>query len=157
MLAVACTAPDHGRLRPWRFLVLEGAALEELGEAYARAAAARDPQAGADVLDRARGKPQRSPVLVAVIARLTPHETVPAWEQLIAAGAAAHNLCIAATAHGYGSMWRTGWYARHPQVLAHLGVGAEEQLVALIHLGSVAEGYRPPPREVDTSCVTWRR
>ncbi len=157
MLAAACTAPDHGKLRPWRFLVLEGDALGRLGDAYARALAVRDPAATAEDLDRARGKPQRSPVLVAVIAQFTPHATVREWEQLIAAGCAAHNLCLAATAYGYGSMWRTGWYAEHPEVLAHLGLDADERLVALVHLGSVAEGFAPPPRTVDTSCVTWSR
>lgn len=157
MLAAACTAPDHGKLRPWRFLVLEGESLERLGEAYVRALADREPAATLEDFDRARGKPQRSPVLVAVIAQLTPHATVREWEQLIAAGCAAHNLCIAATAHGYGSMWRTGWYVEHPQVLAHLGLDANERLVALVHLGSVQEGFAPPPRTVDTSCVTWAR
>ena len=157
LLAAACTAPDHGKLRPWRFLVLEGDALRRLGDAYARALSAREPTATAEDLDRARGKPQRSPVLVAVVARLTPHATVREWEQLVAAGCAAHNLCIAATAHGYGSMWRTGWYAEHPEVLAHLGLDANERLVGLVHLGSIEEGFTPPPRTVDTSCVSWSR
>ncbi|MFP4634389.1 MAG: nitroreductase [Nitriliruptoraceae bacterium] len=156
MLAVAATAPDHARLRPWRFVVLEGEALAELGEAYARALVARDPQASDEQLERARGKPQRSPTLVAVIARLTSHETVRDWEQLAATGAAAHNLCIAATAYGYGSMWRTGWYAEHPLVLAHLGVDAGERLVALIHLGTPVEGYTPRPREGTLPPVSWR-
>lgn len=156
MLAVAGTAPDHGRLRPWRFVVLEGAALAALGEAYAQALAARDPQASAEQVARTRDKPQRSPTLVAVIARLTPHQTVRDWEQLVATGAAAHNLCIAANAYGYGAMWRTGWYAEHPVVLAHLGVDAGERLVALIHLGTVVAGYSPPPRETTLPPVSWR-
>ncbi len=156
MLRVACTAPDHGRLQPWRFVVLEGSSRSELGAAFARAEAERDPEASDEVVVKAARKPLRAPVIVVVLGRSVSHPKVPDWEQLVAAGCAAQNLCVAATAHGYGSMWRTGWYGEHPAVRSHLGLDEQEQVVGFVYLGTVAEGYRPPPREVDLGCVTWR-
>lgn len=154
MLEAACTAPDHGLLRPWRFVVLQGAAREELGRAFARAQAARDGD-GADAASAA-AKALRAPVIVVVIARLATHPKVREWEQLVAAGCAAQNLCVAATAHGYGSMWRTGWQAEHPEVLATVGLDERERIVGFVYLGTIAEGFEPPPRQVDTACVTFR-
>lgn len=155
MLTAACAAPDHGRLRPWRFLVLEDGALEELGTALARAQAARAPDATTEELERTAAKAQRAPTIVVAIARSVPHAKVREWEQLVAAGCAAQNLCLAATALGYGSMWRTGWFAEHPVVLAHLGLAEDERIVGMIYLGTVDEAQRIPPRELDTGCVTW--
>ncbi len=155
MLAAACTAPDHGRLRPWRFIVLRDRARGDLGEAFARAQADREPDATDDDAAKVAAKAQRAPVIVAVVARTTPHPKVREWEQLVAAGCAAQNLCLAATALGFGSMWRTGWLAEHPIVLAHLGLDLDEQLVGMIYLGSIADDHRLPPREIDTTCVTW--
>ena len=156
MLEAACTAPDHGRLRPWRFIVLRGRALEELGASFARAQAAKTPDASSTELGRIAAKAGRAPVIVTVVGRTIPHPKVRPWEQLVAAGCAAQNLCIAATAYGFGSMWRTGWLAEHPEVLSHLGVDERERVVGFIYLGTVVDGSTPAPREVDTSCVRWR-
>lgn len=156
MLEVAGTAPDHGRLHPWRFIVLRGTAREDLGAAFARAVAHRTPDTPAAELDKVARKALRAPVIVAVVARTVPHRKVQPWEQVVAAGCAAQNLCIAATAHGFGSMWRTGWLAEHPAVLTHLGLDADERIVGLIYLGTVPAGFHPPPRESATSGVTWR-
>ena len=154
MLEAACTAPDHGLLRPWRFVVLRGGAREDLGRAFARAEVARGAE-GCDP-DAAAAKALRAPAIVVVIGRVTPHPKVREWEQLVAAGCAAQNLCVAATAHGYGSMWRTGWQAEASEVLAALGLDEDEQIVGFVYLGTVAEGFEPPPRVVDTGCVVWR-
>jgi nitroreductase len=134
MLAAADTAPDHGRLRPWRFVVVTDDVRERLADAYAAAAAARgeDPEAVA----RARSKPLRGPCLVAAIARTVPHPKVPAWEQLVAAGCAVQNLCLAATALGFGSAWRTGSAVEDPGVRAVLGLSEDERLIGLVHLGT---------------------
>jgi nitroreductase len=156
MLEVACTAPDHGKLRPWRFIVLRGRALEELGASFARAQSAKTPDASPTELDSIARKALRAPVIVTVVGRTTPHPKVRPWEQLVAAGCAAQNLCIAATAYGFGSMWRTGWLAEHPEVLAHLGVDERERVVGFVYLGTVVDGFQPAPREVDASCVSWR-
>lgn len=134
MLAAAETAPDHGRLRPWRFLLLDGPARDRLSTAYAQAQSERG--ADPDAVRRASSKPLRGPCVIVAFARTVAHPTVPAWEQLVAAGCAVHNLCLAATALGFGSAWRTGWFVTAPQVRAALGAAADEQVIGLIHIGT---------------------
>ena len=137
MLAAADAAPDHGRLRPWRFHILDGAVRDRLSEAYGAAAAAGG--GGAEAVARARSKPLRGPCLVAAVARTVPSPKVPAWEQLAAAACAVQNLCLAATALGYGSAWRTGTAVDDDGVRAVLGLGPEERLIGFVHLGTPAK------------------
>lgn len=141
MFAAAETAPDHGRLHPWRLLLLDEPTRERLSVAYAQAQSERD--ADPDAVRRASSKPLRGPCVVAAFARTVEHPSVPAWEQLVAAGCAVHNLCLAATALGFGSAWRTSWFVTAPQVRAALGAADDEQVIGLIHLGT--------PRPVSTS------
>lgn len=134
MLEAADAAPDHGRLHPWRLLVVDDATRQRLADAYADAAAARGEDA--ETVARARSKPLRGPLLIAAVARTVPHPKVPAWEQLVAAGCAVQNLCLAATALGYGSAWRTGTAVEDPGVRAVLGLGEDERLIGLVHIGT---------------------
>ena len=156
LLEAAATAPDHGLHRPWRFVVLRGAARERLGDAFATALLARRPDCDEAALQADRGKPLRAPVLVAVISSPVPSPKAPEWEQLASAAAAAQNLLLAAHADGWGAMWRTGWFTEAEQVRAELGVAAHERCVGLIYLGTPAAG--PPPRPaVDVEALTeWR-
>ena len=134
MLAAADAAPDHGRLHPWRLEVLDDATRSRLAEAYAAAAAAHGEDA--DGVARARSKPLRGPLVVAAVARTVAHPKVPAWEQLAATACAVQNLCLAATALGYGSAWRTGTAVEDPGVRGVLGLGADERLIGFVHLGT---------------------
>lgn len=152
LLQAAVAAPDHGQLRPWRFVVVQGEGLVELGSVFAQAHAAREPWADAGALEKTAAKPLRAPMVVAVIcAPITAAEAwsgkdIPAWEQLAAVSAAAQNLCLAAHALGFGSMWRTGWYGEAPEVRGALGMTAAEQLVGWIYLGTIPEGATIAPR-----------
>lgn len=133
-------APDHGRLRPWRFVVLEGAARAKLGDAMADMLRAKVPDATADQLAAERNKPMRAPVIVAVAAKITKGK-IPEIEQVLAAGAAAQNMFLAANALGYGVMWKTGGAAYDPKVKVLLGLAPEDHIVALLYLGTTtAEG-----------------
>ncbi|MGA1775398.1 MAG: nitroreductase family protein, partial [Nitriliruptoraceae bacterium] len=105
-------------------------------DAYAAAAAARGEDA--DGVARARSKPLRGPLVVAAVARTVPHPKVPDWEQLAAAACAVQNLCLAATALGYGSAWRTGTAVEDPAVRAVLDLGDDERLIGFVHLGTPA-------------------
>ncbi len=136
MLDAADAAPDHGRLHPWRLEVLDAATRSRLADAYAAAAAARGEDA--DGVARARSKPLRGPLVVAAVARTVPHPKVPDWEQLAAAACAVQNLCLAATALGYGSAWRTGAAVEDPAVRAVLDLGDDERLIGFVHLGTPA-------------------
>ncbi len=146
LLQAAVAAPDHGRLRPWRFVVVDGPGLDRLGAAYAAAHAEREPGAGADAWAAARDKPRRAPLIVAVVARPTPARKVPDWEQLASAACAAYGICLAAHALGYGAMWRTGWYGDAPAVRELLGLADRETVAGWIYLGTVPDDCVPAPR-----------
>src|SRR5215813_1224421 len=89
LIEAALRAPDHGRLRPWRFLSVRADGRKRLGEVLALALKRRDPEAGPDLLERERLKPLRAPLILIVAARITANPKIPAVEQLLSAGAAA--------------------------------------------------------------------
>lgn len=156
LFRAALRAPDHGQLRPWRFLTVEGEARVRLGELFASALLAGNPEAKPEALDKARGMPLRAPLLVVVIARLSEHAKVPQQEQLLSAACAAHGLLLAAQAQGFGAVWRTGELASDAQVLAGLGLAANERIVGFVYLGSF-EGARrtPAPLAVADFVGSW--
>lgn len=154
LLLAACAAPDHARLRPWRFIVVEDTALTTLGDAFAAAHAEREPHASAAELDRTRSKPLRAPMIVVVVASPREHPKVPAWEQRAAAACVAHGLTLAAHARGYGAMWRSGWFGDEPKVRAHLGLLDTEDVTGWIYLGTPV-GPDPAPRAETEPPVTW--
>ncbi len=136
ILKAAVTAPDHGGLRPWRFIKIDGRARENLGQIFCEAAQQQSPDIDADALSAIRGKPLRSPMIVAVVAAVKDHPKIPDQEQLFSAAAAAQNLQLAANALGYGSIWLTGPYARDTYVSEKLGLKPKECIVAFIYLGT---------------------
>src|SRR5687767_9423364 len=154
LLVAACAAPDHGRLRPWRFVVVDGPARERLGEAFAAATIERNPAATPTELARARAKPLRAPLIVVVVATPRPHPRVSMREQRAAAACVAHGLVLAAHASGVGAMWRSGWYGDAPAVHAHLGLDEAEEVTGFIYLGTPS-GPTPAPRTPFEPPVTW--
>lgn len=143
--AAALTAPDHGAIRPWRFLTVEGEGLRRLGEVFA-AAAQRE---GADEKDveNARGKALRSPLLIVCAAKVNPsHPKVPAVEQVIAAGCATQNLLTAFHAMGFGAVLVTGGRAYDAGVKQALGLAAEDAIVGFLHVGTAQQPQRPRTR-----------
>lgn len=147
LVEAAARVSDHGRLQPWRLLAIHGEARGALGRALVALREARG-----EVLDEAvRSKDlQRfahAPLVLAVIARITPEHKIPEVEQLLSAGALAQNLLIGACALGYGAQWLTGWPAYDTQAQRTLGLEAHERIVAFIHIGTphgeVAERDRP--------------
>jgi nitroreductase len=145
MLECASRAPDHGRLRPWRFIVIRGAARERLGELMAGQLRRRQPAASPEALQREREKPLRAPLIVAVAAVCNAAARIPAIEQTLAAGAAAQNMMLAATALGFGAMWKTGDAAYEQTVKAALGLEAADAIVGFLYIGTAAADAVPPP------------
>jgi len=153
VLAAAAAAPDHGELRPWRFVVLAGEAKDAFGAVLAGAYLARCRAAGTSPTDgqvaKERTKLGRAPVVVVVAAVHRPSDLIPWAEQLAAGAAAAENALVAATALGYGSMWRTGDPVRDPAVKAALGLAGDDAIVGFLYLGTPADGATRPPRRPD--------
>jgi nitroreductase len=145
LLECASRAPDHGRLRPWRFIVIRGAARERLGELMADQLRRKQPGASAESLQRERQKPLRAPLIVALAAVCDASARVPAIEQILAAGAAAQNIMLAATALGFGAMWKTGDAAYDDAVKTALGLEAGDAIVGFLYLGNVTADAVPPP------------
>ncbi|MBI2379313.1 MAG: nitroreductase [Gammaproteobacteria bacterium] len=144
MFQAALRAPDHGALKPWRFLVVEGEGLMRLGEAMADAAVADNPALGQDKLDKARQNPLRAPMVIVAAARVVEHPKVPAVEQLLSAGAAVQNLMLAAHAQGYAAMWRTGDLAYSRRFMDALGLAPDERIVGFIYAGTPTGPAREP-------------
>lgn len=137
LLQAAAAAPDHGRLRPWRFIVLAGAVREAFISAAAEAKRARLPGMTAEQLAAEREKIGRSPVIVVVGCAVQREQTkVPEIEQVVAVAAAAQNLFLAAHDLGYGVMWKTGPAAYDPAVKATVGLRPDDHIVAIMHLGA---------------------
>jgi len=144
LFQAALRVPDHGWLRPWRFLCIEGAARNRLGDLFAATVLQKDPAASQQVLERARSLPLRAPLLVVVIARLRPSR-IAEIEQLLSAGCAAHAIVLAAHAQGIGAIWRTGEMAYENHVAQGLGLDENERMVGFIYLGTVSAERRSPP------------
>ena len=141
MVRAAAAAPDHGRLVPFRFLVVRGTARERLGVLFAGAG-----RGEAEAAKLAEG-PARAPVLVLAVARLRPdHPKIPVEEQRAAAAAAVQNLLLAAHALGFAAKWATGRPAADPKVAAGLGLDADERLLAIVYLGTAIAAQPPPER-----------
>jgi nitroreductase len=146
LFQAALRAPDHGQLRPWRFLTVEGASRERLGEVLAEAVALKGGEVNAAALDKARAMPLRAPLVVVVIARLQDHFKVPKHEQLQAAACAAHGILLAAHAQGIGAVWRTGELAYTEHVGKALGLEAGEEVIAFLYVGTPAKAPRTPEK-----------
>jgi nitroreductase len=145
LLESASRAPDHGRLRPWRFIVIRSGARDRLGELMAGQLRRKQPQASAEVLQRERQKALRAPLIVVVAAVCNAAAKIPPIEQILAAGAAAQNMMLAATALGFGSMWKTGDAAYDDTVKLALGLETRDSIVGFLYLGSAPADAVPPP------------
>jgi nitroreductase len=137
ILSAAANAPDHGRLRPWRFLVVRGSARAQLGQAFADALARRTPESSAQMLEAERKKAERAPLIIVVSAEVQPNPKVPEVEQIVAVGAAAQNILLAAHALGFGAFWRTGAAAYDDFVKERLSIPAAESIVGFIYVGTL--------------------
>jgi len=143
LLTAAARTPDHGKLEPWRFIVLEGQALARLAEITAQRGAALDLPA--EKIAKARASFDTAGCIVAVIASPKASDNIPRFEQDLSAGAVCLALLNAALAAGWGANWLTGFVAHDPVFGQQaLGLRPEERVAGFIHLGT--EGAIPPER-----------
>ena len=143
LLAAAVQAPNHYRVRPWRFVVLQGQASERLGDVFAEIVRAAHPDAPPATLDKERAKALRSPLLIAVGVDTPADPRVVEVENISAAAAAVENLLLAAHALGLAAKWRTGDTAYDPRVKAFLGFQPDQHIVAFLYIG-FPEGETAP-------------
>ncbi|QLE97239.1 nitroreductase family protein [Neptunomonas phycophila] len=136
MLLAAQRAPDHGELKPWRFMLVEGEARHALGDLYVKAGKAANTMIDDEKVAKLQKMPLRAPAILVAIAVTQEHPKVPEVEQIITAGCAAQGVIQAAYAMGLGAMWRTGEMAFDPTVKAGLGLQSHEHIVGFIYLGT---------------------
>jgi len=142
----AVRAPDHGKLRPWKFFVIRGDARQRLSELFADAARRRETNATEDHISKERGKPLRAPFMIVVVAKTVIGHKVPPFEQALSAGAAAMNILNAVHALGFGAKWVTGANCYDPDFRSDFGLDPNDQLIGFIHVGTPEENSRPPQR-----------
>ena len=135
LLRLAARVPDHGKLSPWRFIVLEGEGKTRFVAGLKRLVARQEqPEKAEAVL----AKIATPPLTVAVISSPRPAK-IPVWEQELSAGAVCMNLLLAAQAMGFGASWITDWYAFDADALSLLGVRDGERVAGFVHIGTPGE------------------
>lgn len=136
MLTIATRVPDHGKLTPWRLVVIEGDARQQAGDKLAEIAARKNPDADAASIEIERGRFLPAPLTIGVISSPKASPKVPEIEQLLSAGNVAFNLVHAAHALGFAASWVTRWYAFDEEAAVMLGARAGERFVGFVHIGT---------------------
>ena len=140
MLSAAVRVPDHGKLVPWRLLLVREDARAKLGEALAKLQAEDEPNDAPAKLEKDRARLAASPLMILVVAIVDEkNQKVPAQEQILSAGCVAYNLLIGAQALGLSGQWLTGWAAYEPKARALFGLRDNERIVGFIHIGTPRE------------------
>ena len=160
ILRASARVPDHGKLNPWRFIVIQGDARAEFGEVLAAAYRKRRPDASDDRIEIEKRRFQRAPLIIAVSSHITRKHKVPKWEQTLSGGAACMNMLHAAHALGFAAQWLTECSTYDADVAKALGVGRRNRIAGFIYigtatqlpkdrrrpeLGDIVTEWRPPP------------
>ena len=140
LLGAAVRVPDHGKLVPFRLLLIRGEERLRLGQRLAEIHQRIEPDVAESALVKDRERYSFAPLIVAVIARIdAQHAKIPQQEQLLSAGCVAYNLLLAAQALGFAAQWLTGWAAYDPAAAALFGLADQERIIAFVHIGTARE------------------
>lgn len=154
ILTAAARVPDHGKLEPWRFIVLERAACLRLAPIIT----ARGTQQGIgeEKAAKAAATFAEGPLIITVVASPKPSEKIPDIEQTLSAGAVCLSLLNGALASGWGANWLTGWVASDREILTELGLGPQEWVAGFIHIGTAQVTPPDRPRPDIDALITWQ-
>ena len=154
ILTIAARVPDHGKLVPWRFVVLTGEGRKRMAETLAARVRTAAPAVAEVQIEKERARFASSPLIVAVVSRAGPHPKIPEWEQVLSAGAACMNLLHAANALGFGAAWLTGPFADHRGALEALGLKQHEKIAGFVHIGTPLQKQDDRDRPALSDIVT---
>lgn len=146
ILNIAARVPDHGKLAPWRFILIEGDARARIGEGLAQIWAKNNSTHGAEMLAFVRGMLLRAPTILVVVSTAAVHGKIPVWEQQLSSGAVCYSAVLAAQALGFDAQWQSDWVAYDPAALALMGVNAHEKVAGLIYIGTSTVSLEDRPR-----------
>ena len=134
----ALRVPDHAWIRPWRFITITGERRQDFGELLEQCLVQRSPDADDAARTKARNSSLRAPLMVAVVVNISEHPKVPALEQRLSAGCAAHAILLATEASGFAGIWRTGAASLDRAVMTGLGLAPSEEIIGFLYLGTRA-------------------
>lgn len=155
ILAIAARTPDHGKINPWRFVIVPDSARGALATLITTAYLAERPEAARQEIETLEAFATQAPALVVVLSSPNRDRKIPVWEQELSAGAACMNLLHAAHAHGFVGGWLTGWAAYSDVVRDAFG-GAHERVAGFIFIGSPSRDLEERPRpDPDSVISTW--
>jgi len=146
LLEIATRVPDHGKLAPWRLVVISGEQRAAAGEKLAGLVKQRDPGVSKDLLDAERNRFLPAPLTIGVVSSAQAHPKVPAIEQQLSAGCVCFNLVHGAHALGYAAQWVTRWYAFDPEAAALFGAKRDEFFAGFVHIGMPTASPQERPR-----------
>jgi nitroreductase len=155
ILDAAAAAPNHRRLRPWRFVVLTGNARLRLGDLMVEAILKSNPNASPDQLETERRKPLRAPVLIAVGVDKPGENRITEMENICASAAAVENLLLAAHDLGLGAIWKTGGAVEDADIKMYLGFETDQHVIAIVYLGYPDVAPVQPPRPLAADRTRW--
>jgi nitroreductase len=154
MLEIAARTPDHGKLAPWRFVVVPADRRDALSEIITSAYLAERPQAARLEIESLDQFAHQAPVLVVVLSSPRVESHIPLWEQELSAGAACMNLLHAAHAMGFAGGWLTGWSAYSDRVRDAFGA-APEKIAGFVFIGTVSKPLEERPRPESDKIVRY--
>jgi len=153
----ALRAPDHGQLRPWRFLLVEGDDRLRVGNLIADVEHACYSEQTDSQRNKTANRLMRAPLVLLVVACIKSHPKVPEVEQIMSTAAAVQNMLVAAHALGLGAMWRSGLVTYEPLLAEKLGLGGDERLLGFLYLGTPkGEGKPVPALDIPNFFSTWK-
>jgi nitroreductase len=155
LLDAAVQAPNHHKVRPWRFVALTGDARKRLGDVFAASFADHHPDLPPEALDKPRATPLAAPLVIAVGVDKPSEPKVIELENICASAAAAQNLLLAAHALGLGAKWRTGEWVNEPKVKEFLGFAPDQTVIAFLYVGYPETPPQPRERPGFDDRVTW--
>ena len=138
LIKLGARVPDHGKLGPWRFVVINGEGRARAGEMLAQLRISRGD--GEEQIKMTRDIFLRAPACVMVVSTASEHPKIPQWEQLMSAGAACFALLLSAHALGYAGAWLTEWPTYDADARAALGLATHERIAGFVYLGTAREG-----------------
>ncbi len=157
ILSAAMRVPDHGKLAPWRFVIVESADRESFADMLKAAYVADKPGAGRLELEAMEQFARQAPTLVAVLSTPVESSKIPLWEQELSAGAVCMNLLTATHAAGFVGSWLTGWPAYSTQVLHSLGGREGDRIAGFLFIGTPSRELEERPRPAYEAVVsTWK-
>jgi nitroreductase len=131
--------PDHGRLTPWRFIVIRGEARDKMGKILGTAFRAANPDCIDEQVEVEEERFGRAPVVIAIVSHTDPEHKIPEWEQILSSGAACQTMLISALSMGFAAQWITEWYAYNDDVKAALGVQSPDRIAGFLYLGTMGD------------------